>query len=316
MTQPLTVRLHLDPGLRASAEAGEHNFIGLMVTVLQQAGYDVRFHDNSPADRALSAAQPGYALFHMEPVLGPNTLTFRRVYHYPFWTIEQSEKRWEWRVARAAFDPDQVPRARADTFYHRWQTRLFQDQCRHASRDGFVYVPLQGRLLDHRSFQSCSPLGMLEHVLTHDRTRRVVATLHPKESYSRVDLTALEQLADQHTRLTIETGQMERWLRGCDYVVTQNSSAAFAGYFFGKPAAVFAKIDFAHIAADVTKIGVEQALRIVPDMAPDYAGYVHWFWQKQAINAGRSDAMDRIARKFKRAGWPMDRPEPAAPEAD
>lgn len=306
MAEPRILNIHLDPDLRASAQAGRHNFIAKIEAVMRGAGYDVRYRANSRTERLKSATRRGYSLFHMDPPLHDRALTFRRVYHYPFWAIEQTEKRWHWRVARTRFDPETVPRKRADGFYAQWQTRLFGDAPAQALAEGYVYIPLQGRLLDHRSFQTCTPLEMIEQVLQHDPARPVVAALHPKESYTARELDALDALAARHDRLHLETGQMERWLKGCDYVVTQNSAAGFSGYFFGKPLVLFGQIDFAHIARNVSDLGAEQAICTVMDSAPDFAGYTHWFWQKMSINAGRPDAEDRIARRFRQAGWPME----------
>ena len=45
-----------------------------------------------------------------------DTLVMRRVYAYPFWAIEASDKRWEWDVARAVFDPETVNGHKAARF--------------------------------------------------------------------------------------------------------------------------------------------------------------------------------------------------------
>ncbi len=303
--------LYLDPDLRASAQAGRHNFISLMVSVAQDAGFAVSYRANTPDERRAAKTRPGQSLSHMEPPPNERGLTFRRVYYYPFWAIEPTEKRWNWRVARTEFDPGSVPRKQANTFFARWQTRLFDGVAQTAAREGYVYVPLQGRLRDHRSFQSCTPLQMIENVLEHDSRRPIVATLHPKETYSRAEIDQLHALARRFPRLRVETGQMQRWLTGCDYVVTQNSSAAFAGYFFEKPAVLFAQIDFAHIANQVRLMGAEEAIQSVTDSEPDYSGYIHWFWQKMSINAGRPNAKDQIAKAFQRGGWPIDANRPS-----
>lgn len=304
MSEPRRVIFYLEDGLRQSAEAGQHNFLNLVGEVLRATGFDLAYRPDSEEERAASASRPGYALFHMAEPTHDRALTLRRVYHYPFWAIEPSGRRWEWRVAQAEFPADAVDRAEADRFYRFWQTRLFGDAPQQASRDGFVYVPLQGRLLQHRSFQSLSPLDMLRAVLAHD-PREVIAGLHPKEVYSEQELTALDRLEQDNSRLTVTLGGMERWLTGCDYVVTENSSAAFNGYFFGKPAVLFARSDFHHIAADAARLGAAEALRAAPQMQPDYAGYLHWFWQQMAINAGRPEAKDKIRAALLRAGWPV-----------
>ncbi|MEX0283852.1 MAG: hypothetical protein AB3N23_04515 [Paracoccaceae bacterium] len=308
MTTTPALSIYLEPDLRQSAEAGQHNFIRLMVEVAEESGFQVAFRDTGQTQRLAARTRSDYALFHMESPVNERHLCFRRTYYYPFWAIEPTEKRWDWHVARTTFDPTDVPRKEADGFFARWQTRLFSDAPQKASSAGYVYIPLQGRLLDHRSFQSCSPLQMIENVLEHDHAREIVAALHPKAKYSTAELDKLDALARRFPRLRVETGDMERWLTGCDYVVTQNSSAAFSGYFFRKPAVLFAQIDFGHIANQVRSMGPEDAIQSAMDLRPDYAGYIHWFWQRMSINAGRPDAKDRIADAFRRNGWPVTRP--------
>ena len=133
----------------------------------------------------------------------------------------------------------------------------------------------------------------------------MVATLHPKERYSLAELAALERLSAAHPQLDLRTGGMEDLLPSCDMVVTQNSSAAFNGFFFDKPAVLFGRADFHHAAANVAELGVDDAFEAAARMQPDFAGYIWWFWQVMAINAGRPEAPDKIAEAMRRAGWPV-----------
>jgi hypothetical protein len=109
----------------------------------------------------------------------------------------------------------------------------------------------------------------------------------------------------QHDRLFMQIGGMERYLRTCDYVVTQNSSAGFMGYFFAKPLILFSKSDFHHIALNAAEIGAAEAFARVGDHRPDYAAYLHWFLQEGAINAGRPEAKDRIRDVLRDHEWPV-----------
>lgn len=303
MADARILRFYLHDALRKRAMEGRHNFLNLIGEICENAGFRVEYCDSSLTERLKSATRKGYAVFLMDDPFHDRAVTVRKVYHYPFWAIEHSPKRWEWKVARTGFDPLAGDGAAAEKFYRFWQKRLFGDAVRDVSRQGLVYVPLQGRLLQHRSFQSCSPLAMLEQLLQQDRDRDVIATLHPKESYDQAERDALSDLARAHPRLRIESGRMEHWLQRCDYVVSQNSAAAFSGFFFGKPAVLFGRIDFHHIAANVHDLGVEEALRLGPQMEPDYTRYIHWFWQEMSINAGHPDARGKIHRALLNAGW-------------
>lgn len=299
-----TVTFYLDDSLRSSAEAGTHNFIAKLSRVLVAAGLTVAFRPNSAAARLASALRPGYAMFHMDQPNHPRALTMRRVYHYPFWQIEPTTERWDWHVARTPFDPDSVDPVEAQRFLAFWRKRLFPDAAQ-PGKAGFVYVPLQGRLTERRSFQSASPVEMLTATLRHDPARTVIAAFHPKENYSEPERRAIHDLAAAHPRLSLQTGGMDRLLPACDYVVTQNSSVAFNGLFFGKPIILFARSDFHHIAANVDALGEEQAFCLAQTMTPDHARYLWWFWQRMAINAGRPEAEDQIRAALRRAAWPV-----------
>jgi len=304
MTRVQTVTFYLNDSLRISAEAGTHNFIGKVVKVLRAANLSVEFRANSQAARLASALRPGYAMFHMDEPTHARALTMRRVYHYPFWQIATTTERWEWPVAKADFDPGAVDPVEAKRFFTFWRKRLFAEYPA-AERQGFVYVPLQGKLIEKRSFQTASPLAMIESVLRQDPKRLAIATFHPGESYNDADVQAVHDLADRYPRLSIKTGAMDRLLSTCDYIVTQNSSVAFNGYFFEKPVILFAKADFHHIAANVNKLGIEGAFDAIDHLRPDHAAYLWWFWQKMAINAGRPEAEDQIRATLKAAGWPV-----------
>jgi hypothetical protein len=298
------LRFFLEPSLRASAMAGGHNFIGKLASVLKDHGFQIEYCADDDDSVALAARDDGhFSLFHMRQPVGRRALVFRRVYHYPFWAIEPSSERWNWHVARSHFDPESIDPNLAESFARFWRKKLFGRPNPCPKGEGFLYIPLQGRLTQHRSFQSCSPIDMIEKVLLLD-ARPVIVGLHPKESYTAEDYAALERLSTRYPRLTLKTGGMETYLPACDAVVTQNSSVAFNGFFLGKPAVLFAQIDFHHIAVDALT-DPEAAFAKLPGHAPDYQRYLFWFWQIMSINAGKPEASDSILRALHRANWPV-----------
>ena len=301
MTGDLQANFYLPGDLRQSAKAGNHNFIGKIESVLRESGMHVRFCDPLDARRM----DTGYSLFHMQDPLNAKGVTIRRTYFYPFWQIERSNQRWDWDIAKAQFELPGGKRGEAEQFFSFWQSRLYKDALKDVSNDGFVYVPLQGRLLERRSFQECSPIRMLKHVIAAESKKRVIATLHPKEHYEADEIQVLEKLENEVPHLEIRVGDMETLLARCAYIVTQNSSAAFSGLFFRKPSVLFAKVDFHHISANVSQLGVKEAFDQVQHLKPDYAGYVWWFLQRMSINAGRPEAKEKIRTRLLEMGWPV-----------
>ena len=72
------LHFYLEPSLLDSARAGAHNFIARIADVARQAGMEVAFHGNGPAERA-GFDPTARAMFHMEQPWMPGGLTFRRV---------------------------------------------------------------------------------------------------------------------------------------------------------------------------------------------------------------------------------------------
>jgi hypothetical protein len=296
MDQERTVQFIMEKGLCESAQAGQHNFINKVAGILQNSQFRVEYCDIGQPDKV---DQMGHSLIHMKDAISQNGLTFRRVYHYPFWQIDRSAKRWDWDVAQTTFDPAQVEMKEANRFYDFWRKRLF-DKPMPKDNDGFIYMPLQGWLLERRSFQTCSPIEMIERTLATFPSHKIIATLHPKEDYSKPELDAVEALEQRFPNLELRMGQMDTLLDRCAFVVTQNSSTAFNGYFFGKPAVLFGKIDFHHIALNGMALdGIDQ----IAAHKPNYAAYVYWFWQERSINAGHPMAERKIRERFQKYGW-------------
>ena len=303
MPDARTLDIYLDDQLRASAMAGQHNYMNRIRDAFEGEGFTVSFLADGVLPRLTAHRRPGHALFHMQEPPHDRALTTRRAYFYPFWRIESTNRRWEWEVARTPFDPDTVDPQEAARFVRFWRKRLFGDAADQPGRDGFLYAPLQGRLLEHRSFQTMSPLDMLRATLESVPNKPIHVTLHPNETYTQAERSALSALAESNPRLRIVQGPAEPLLAACDGVVTQNSSTALSGFFFGKPAALFAAIDFHHIAANVETLGVDEAFRQMQGDAPEFDRYLFWFLQIMSINAGKPDAPAQILKTVRRRGW-------------
>lgn len=296
MTEPL-LRIYLEGDMLSTARAGRFNFANVLKAAVESRGWQVEWHPTGP--EALSL-RDGYALFHMETPPHARALTFRRAYHYPFWQIQPVAQRWRFDVAQTSFDPGQVDGAVARDFADRLRARVLPGPA--LRDDGFVLIPLQGHLRRCRSFQTMSPVQMVQKVAATGQP--CIATLHPNEIHDAQDLAALDDIARRHPNLRIG-GPTMRLLRDCAFVATQNSAVAFDGYLLGKPAVLFGQIDFHHIGLNVADLGAEQALARARTHRPDFDRYLYWFLQENAINATRPDAGARIVAAMKKGGWPI-----------
>ena len=291
-----TVRFLLHASMLARARAGEHNLSNRLKTALDQAGWRLEFGP-------LGEPPGDWSLTWMEPPGGANGLCLRPTYVLPFFRIDRTSERWNFAIARQPFVAEAIDPGAAAVFAGNWRRKLHGDAS--VGAGGGIYVPLQGRLLEHRSFQAASPLDMVQAVLRRFPDRAVTATFHPNETYAEDERQALAALARRVPQLSLSTGGMADQLRNCDFVVTQNSSAAFHALFFGKPSVLFARIDFRHVTLNVPEIGAEAAFDRIASHRPDGERYLWWFLKGTAINAGSPEAEAQILAALRANGWPL-----------
>lgn len=281
------LNFYLDGDKRARAEAGIGIF-GAVVGVVRAAGWEVRY-----AGQQAEVAGEGYHLVYNRAVAGAFCFSLRRCYLDKFYRIEATNDRWDWEVAGLPFSPE-----RGKLWFQRyWREQLFRGLT--IASGGYIFMPLQGKLMQRRHFQAASPVEMIHATLAADPARRIVATLHPREIYSDAELSALRGIA----RFELVTGSLPV-LAGCDYVVTQNSSMALTGFFADKPAVLFARIDFHHVAASVARLGMRRAFAAV-QQPQSYASYLHWFFKQQALAASGDGHQAQIAERLRAHGWPL-----------
>ena len=297
--QEKRVTIYLTSRQQRALNHGQPGMFQRLGRVFQTAGW--RFDVRPEAERHQMADMPGYHLVVNRDCTSPFCLNLRNAYLPDFWRIEDSNDRWNFSVADRKFEPDLINRRRAAEFIERWRPKAM----RMPSRDGFIFIPLQGVLRRKRHFQVMSPIDMIKTTLAADPHRPVTATLHPRETYNEDDLTALAKIIAEEPRFFLSREHSEDLVRRCDYVVTENSGLAFIGSFAEKPAVLFAQIDFHHIARPVSALGVEAAFDGIGDYRPDFSRYLVWFLRWQAIAYFADDAEERIVARLREHHWPI-----------
>jgi hypothetical protein len=293
MERKRVLHFYLNDAQHREIAAATAGILTRIVGAVKAAGWSVELQ---PLERPVGG--DGYHLVFNQAVDVPFCLCLRRVYLNPFWRIEATNDRWDWDVARLAYDSSRVSN-HAQGFQNRWRDIVFKGL--EITQGGYVFMPLQGKLDIKRHFQAMSPLAMIAATLKADPARRIIATLHPSETYSDQELAALRGFG---ARFEVSDMPSKTLLSGCDYVVTQNSGMGLIGWFADKPAVLFGRIDFHHMAGSVLEKGVAGAFADAQTKAP-YAGYLHWFFKQQAITYWDAKADERILARFREHGWPM-----------
>ena len=288
------VRFLLPPRQAERAAAGRHPLVAPFGRVLDAHGIPWTVAAETPQARLAAVAEGARCVTDRSAPPTPRSLVARRVMG-PFYGIEPQPERWLWAVADAPFPKARIDAGQARAFADRWRGRLSGGLG--IAREGFVLVPLQGRLAERRSFQLTSPEEMVARVLAA-WPGRVVATLHPREAYGPEDRAALERM--RHPRLEVRTGGTADLLPRCDGVATVTSHAGLEGLFLGKPLALFGRTHFGHLAAG------PETLAGWADAPVDADAYLYWLLQLRHVNVDAAFAGRRIEAALRRAGWLPD----------
>lgn len=285
------------------AHDGDHEFVQAIQKIAKRKNRIVKLAQDTPANRnALgSGAQ---TLVHMSHPAGPNGLVFRKLYGGSFYRIENLAERWHWQLAQAKFNPDKISSDVAQPFFEHWRDTLFGADANTPTQDGFIYMPMQGRLLKHRLFQSMSPVDMISTTLAQTKLP-IIATLHPNETYTEEELQVLSNLEQDTPRFTLGQDPMASLLRRCDFVVTQNSSVAFHGAFFKKKALLFAGAEFHHAFTSIGQHPPAKAFEALKRSSPEFAKFIYWFWKLNAIDLAEKGHVQKLIKRLKDLGWTL-----------
>lgn len=294
------VNFYMSPNRIAQMRDGTgHVFFSRAQTAFERLGLTVGYIEDTDTNRQASVFEDAYAMFYRKVATHDLALDVRRTAIGPFFRMEQAADRAHYRLVDVAYDPQSVDRQKAQSFFKIWQNLLVKGPI--AAGDA-VLVALQGRLLHRRSQQAMSPIEMIKTTIAHDPVRPIWLKLHPKETYSAAELSALHKLTD--ARVCIFEGDLETALQNCAYIVTQNSAVLLQGLFYERPAVIFGDCEYHHPFQNVRRgVSIEQAFARVLSHPPDFARYAYWYLQLNCINTSREWAEDMIVAQCRAFGW-------------
>lgn len=298
------VRFFLTKRSLDAARQGTHEFSSAVKRALEPKGHNILLRRDTPHNRK-QMSRGEYALVHMSDPVGRDGLVFRRAYAGPFWHLEKRSARWEWEIAKKTFVPEAIDQPQAETFFDTWRARLLPEIAQTVQAEDYIYMPLQGRLLQRRSFQKVRPIDMIKATLHHTNLP-IKATLHPSEEYEDDELAALDDIQNSTPQFEVTAIPMHTALASCRFVVTENSSAAFHAILYEKPSVLFAKIDFNHICASFDPRRPAMAFEAIEQKNRPFRAYLFWYWAQHCINLEDEDYAQRLVERFNDLGWSIE----------
>jgi len=284
--------------LRIADERPTH-FLANVRAAFCGAGFQVSFVDATKAALFGSYSVDAYCLFYRNRPTHAHALEIRPAPFGPFWMIDKTADPAQKVLFKITFDPTGVDPLVADAFFARMVERQIKTE---AHAGGYVFVALQGVIDRQRFWQSMTPVEMVAATVKHEKQRKILMKLHPRESYSSDDLSKLNALIDGD-RVQIVDGDLDASLAGCDYTVSMNSAVSFKGLLYRKPGILFGDTDFHHAFQQVRSKSVSACFADVMNDTVEYEKYMFWYLRRQHLWNFKPSIQDDILGKCRNLGW-------------
>jgi len=279
---------------------------GRFYTKLQDAfaarGWNVAIRQRYSIHAGPEYDAPGVHFVHQGLVRQPRVFNTAIAYIAPFWYVDPRGVFGESSIGDMVFDAAAEDTADARAFFERLArrnigrrlTKYPQPGVSPDIPQGCIAVFLQGPSQPVERAQHCSEALMVERIAAASNGVPVIIKQHPR-NHDPATLNAVARIKDRHPNVTLIDAHVHDMLAACRVTCSISSAVSLEGMMHGKPAILFGKTDFHHIAQTVKAAGdVRAALDSATRSAPPFAAYLHWFLQKQCINMGREGWFDRI----------------------
>jgi Capsule polysaccharide biosynthesis protein len=234
---------------------------------------------------------------HNGRVQRPRTLNTGLGYIRPFWYADPIGVLADSSLAGELFDPQTVPAEKARQFCARQRSRLIATRSsRHPQPDerqefpeGCIAVFLQGVSDPIARSRHMDAGAMLAVVLAHRGGRPLVVKPHPN-NHDQETMDLIAMLLADHPDVIVTGANVHDILRRAAVTVSVSSAVALEGMLHGKPAVLFGRADFHHVALTVQQPSDwPAALRRAMATDWDFEPFLYWFLAQGMINAGRED---------------------------
>ncbi|MFY0662694.1 MAG: hypothetical protein JXR15_19550 [Shimia sp.] len=166
-----------------------------------------------------------------------------------------------------------------------------------------IAVFLQGDNPHRQGTAFCDNETLLRTVAKHAGKRKIVVKAHPM-SKQLDDVQLILKLLQEGLPLVATDANVHDILQQCAVTVSYNSAVAIEGFLHNKPAILFGRSDFHHVAETVEyPCDFADALHSALTNQSDYAKYLHWYFSQFAVSTEDWDLNERLLKKFESAGF-------------
>lgn len=234
-------------------------------------------------------------------------------YFWEFWHLDPKGTKAFSSIGDLPYDARAMPYARAVRFFDGQRAKLVEarkskyGQKAEVSKlpEGALAVFFQGHFPLRQGATRFDDLAMLEVVRQYAGNRPIVVKPHPLVN-DPFTLASVQALRDD--RLIITDANVHDILARCAATVSINSTVALEGYLHRKPAILFGRSDFHHIAGRVDRPeDFPEVLTAQLGRNGGFAQYLAWYFLRHCLRLGSPGLQDALWSRFAAAGFPKER---------
>ena len=274
---------------------------------------DPRLIDPSATDWRAVLDDGNLHIIENGQVRHPNALNTALAYIPPFWHLDGRGVLCNSSIAERVYDPRQVRLQPAKAFFQQQRRRLVgnrrsrynQKREYEAIPEGAIAVFLQGENPEKQGSTHCTAREMLRAVAQGAENRPVVVKPHPLQPG---DAAMVQALKDAGLDFILTDANIHDILSECAVTVSFNSAVSIEGYLHRKPAILFGRSDFHHMAETVEDpADFPVALQNALARKGGYAKYFYWYFALNCLSVQGNGFADRMLAIFGDAGFAPER---------
>ncbi len=244
-----------------------------------------------------------------------NALNTALAYIPPYFHLDAQGVLADSSAGNADYDAASVNAVLASSKFRSLQDRLVKKRrSRYGPKEDVTEIPegciavfLQGDNPHRQGTAYCDNETLLRTVAENAGGRTVVVKAHPI-SKQLDDAQLILQLLQEGLPVEGTDANVHDILRQCAVTVSYNSAVAIEGFLHHKPAILFGKSDFHHVAETVrTPEDFPNALSAALTSQHDYAKYLHWYFSRFAVSVDDWLLDDKLLQIFGVAGFSVRR---------
>lgn len=276
----------------------------------RERGGNVMIHHRDLHDLAGIDDPDVFHLVHNGRITHPRLLNTGLAYLDGYWYADPAGIFCDSTLAGAAFDPATIPAHAAAGFFRRLQRQFVAERrSRYGQPVGRAMVPqgaialfLQGWSDPVARARHIGAVEMVRTVLAHRQGLLLVVKPHPR---NQDDETAqVLALLGRHPDVVVSDANVHDILAAAAVTVSICSAVSLEGMLHRKPAVLFGRADFHHVAETVEyPADWPAALARALALPRAYDRYLYWFLHHGMIGLKQADKFDKLLTRIAAKGF-------------